>query len=283
MGLVQIGSLSEAQATQQVGTLLNTALDSGINFLDTAACYAASEDYIGNAVSHRRDDYALATKCGHATGELEGEPWSADLIERSVERSLRRLKTDHLDILQIHSCDKQTLERGEVIEAVVKARDAGKTRFIGYSGDNDAAEWAVASGIFDTLQTSLNVVDQRAHSRLLGPAKAQDMGVIIKRPVGNMVWGAIGEPFGPGSYFKRAQAMGKVGPLPEEPDDAVELALGFLFSHDEVDTAIVGTTNLDHLLGNMEFIDNQLPISQATVDELHSRFERLDDGWDQQM
>jgi aryl-alcohol dehydrogenase-like predicted oxidoreductase len=82
------------------------------------------------------------------------------------------------------------LERGDVIRALQDARDAGKTRFIGYSGDNEEALWAVRSGVFDTLQTSFNLVDQRARRELLPAAVEQGMGILIKRPMGNGTWGA---------------------------------------------------------------------------------------------
>ena len=69
-------------------------------------------------------------------------------MARSIDRSLRRLKTDRVDIVQLHSCGVDVLEKGEVIRALEDAREAGKTRFISYSGDNEAAAWAVGSGIF---------------------------------------------------------------------------------------------------------------------------------------
>ena len=70
-----------------------------------------------------------------------------------------------MDIVQLHSCNVDVLERGDAIDALIRAREAGKTRFAGFSGDNDAAKWAVESGIFATLQTSYNLVDQHAARR----------------------------------------------------------------------------------------------------------------------
>ena len=283
IGLFQIGELAVKEASMKVDTLLGAALGKGLNFLDTAACYGESESYLGSFVSTHREEFVLATKCGHLAGALRGQPWSADLVNRSLERSLVRLQTDHIDLLQIHSCDKATLEKGEIIDALLRARDTGKARFIGYSGDNEAAKFAVESGVFDTLQTSLNLVDQRALSSLLSLAKDKDMGVIIKRPVANMVWGAEGASFGPGNYFQRQQIMRAGGKLSGDSAEPTELALGFLFSHEQVDTAIVGTTNVDHLLSNVDILENRLPIQPEVVDALHQRFIEMDDGWEQQM
>lgn len=170
-GLSEIGAaeLKDAHPAE----VLNAALDAGINFLDTAACYGLSEELIGNAVSSRREEYYLATKAGHVTGGYQGEEWSAATIRDSIERSLRRLKTDVLDLVQLHSCSVEVLEQGEAIGALQQAQKEGKTRYIGYSGDNDAARWAVESKLFDTLQTSFNLVDQKARLGLLGAAKAR--------------------------------------------------------------------------------------------------------------
>ena len=265
--------------TTGAAQVLNFALDVGINFLDTAACYASTEELIGSAASHRRDEFFLASKCGHAV-DTEGEPWTSEVIAESVDRSLIRLKTDYLDLLQLHSCDLETLKRGESIEAVIRAREEGKTRFIGYSGDNEAALWAVRSGLFDTLQTSFNLVDQNARKELLGIAHAKEMGIIIKRPLGNGVWGKATSPYTyADDYFRRAQILKESGPIHGAPEDPILLAMGFLFAHDEVSTAIVGTHNPNHLRANVEMLENELPILPGVVKELHRRFDAVGEGW----
>ena len=136
LGTSEIGY--EKVTQRQINELINAALDAGLNVIDTAACYGDSEEMIGRAVSHRRADYCILTKCGHAAG-IRHADWSPELIAKSIDRSLKRLRTDHLDIVQFHSCPEQVLRRGEVVEALQRAREQGKTRFIGYSGDGDAA------------------------------------------------------------------------------------------------------------------------------------------------
>src|SRR5690606_11096595 len=98
-----------------VDRLLNRALDAGLNVIDTAECYVDSEVAIGRAVSGRRKDYWLFTKVGHWPSE---DGWTAKGITRCIERSLERLRTDHLDLVQLHSCGLDVLRRGEVIEAL---------------------------------------------------------------------------------------------------------------------------------------------------------------------
>ncbi len=278
-GLAEIGSLT-MENVSEAGRVLNAALDGGINFLDTAACYGNSEEMIGLTVAHRRNEFVLATKCGHATGGYTGEPWTAKTINDSIERSLARMKTDYLDLVQLHSCDLDVLERGEVVQALQKAKEAGKTRFIGYSGDNEAARWAVESGLFDTLQTSFSLVDQHARTKLFPLAKAKGVGVIIKRPIGNGVWGAKRSPSTyADQYFPRGQEMSRMGPVPGAPGNSLLLAIGFTLAHPEVDTAIWGTSNPGHMLANIELVEKKLPIPTEAVEELQRRFDKLGEQW----
>lgn len=281
IGLAEIGKLS-ADEKSGIETLLNTALDSGVNILDTAALYGINEEMIGETVSGRRDEYVLATKCGQ--DDPDRYPWTAESVQADINTSLRRLKTDHVDILQLHSCPLEVLERGEVIDVLTKAREEGKTRFIGYSGDNEAAAWAVRSGLFDTLQTSYNVVDQRARTATLPAARAAGMGVIIKRPITN---GIFANPAADESSTKRfsimserAAAMSAYGPIPGAPDDRILLCLGFTMAREEVDVAIVGTTSPEHLKSNIRLFEEQIPISAVAVDELYRRFDQLGDDWE---
>src|SRR5438067_1867779 len=83
---------------ETVKRLLGGALDAGLNLIDTAECYANSEELIGATVSARRKDYWLLTKVGHPKG-FGTEDWSATGIAKSIERSLKRLRTDHVDVL----------------------------------------------------------------------------------------------------------------------------------------------------------------------------------------
>ena len=285
IGLAEIGMHLPSAEKARAAVVLNTALDNGINLLDTAACYGNSEELIGDAVSHRRDEYILATKCGHVAGDETGEAWTGPTVTRSIDRSLRRLKTDHVDIVQLHSCDVDVLEKGDVIRALEDARDAGKTRFISYSGDEESAAWAVNSGIFATLQTTFNLVDQNARRGLLDDARNAGMGIIIKRPIANGIWG--GGPNQTRATLRfddisaRVAAMMNEGPVPGAPDDRILLALGFTFAHPQVDTAIVGTTNPDHLMSNIEMVNSGLGLAEGVLEELYRRFDVLGADWRQ--
>lgn len=265
-----------------VDRLLGAALDAGLNAMDTAACYFDSEEKIGRALAGRpRDSYHLFTKCGHASG-LPHEDWTPELVEASIERSLRRLKTDYVDLVQLHSCSAETLRRGDLVEALERARDAGKTRFIGYSGDGENARCAVESGAFDTLQTSINLADQEALELTLPSARARGMGVIAKRPLANVAW-RIGQPPEDGhedtvldkdgygdEYKRRLQALA-YDFLDAPLQDAVAMALRFTLSVPGVDTAIVGTTRPGRWQQNADLLKAG-PLSERAYGTIRRRW-----------
>src|SRR5207244_6459924 len=133
----------EHASSETVAELLNSALDAGLNVIDTAECYYDSEELVGQTVSDRRKEFYLFTKCGHPFGMESGANWSKDSILKSIERSMDRLKTDRLDLVQLHSCSESTLGKGEVIDALQTARERGYTRHHGYSGRSRAPQLAV--------------------------------------------------------------------------------------------------------------------------------------------
>ena len=288
-GLAEIGSELDFDDVEQAGSVLNNALDMGINFLDTAACYGISEELIGRTVASRRDEYVLVTKAGHARGDgLNGSDWTYETVRDSIDRSLRRLNTDYVDLVQLHSCGVADLEKGDIIRALEDARDAGKTRMIGYSGDNEAAHWAVDSGVFATLQTSFNVVEQRAYTTgLLEKCAEKGIGVIVKRPIAGATWGMAKSGMSSSrrgydnTYLQRCQVVQSEGEVPGEPDDPIVAAMGFTLAHPEIHVAIIGTKNPRHMASNIETLDDALSIDDTFVDAMHDRFAELDDGWNQ--
>jgi len=192
-GGAPIGFLEAEQ--RQVTALLNTLLDEGVNLLDTAMLYMGSEELIGKAVSHRRDEFVLVTKC---VNPMDPSPaaWSADAVAQAVDQALVRLRTDHLDVMLLHSCGLDTLEQGDALGALVRARQAGKIRFAGYSGDNETLAYAAALPDVAVIETSLNICDQANLASGLPKAKERELGVIAKRPLANAAWKDLSEQQG---------------------------------------------------------------------------------------
>src|SRR4029079_3442574 len=117
-----------------VARLLGSALDAGLNVIDTAERYENSEALRTRALGARRAEVHLFTKCGHGAGWSRAD-WRPAALLSSIERSLRRLSTDHVDLIQLHSCSLAHLRRGDVIAALERARERGWVRYLGYSGD----------------------------------------------------------------------------------------------------------------------------------------------------
>ena len=225
------------------GRLLNTALDAGLNVIDTAECYVDSEALIGDAVASRRADYFLFTKCGHPGG-FGSADWRPASLLASIQRSLKRLRVDYVDLVQLHSCSEAELMRGDVIVALEQARARGYTRYIGYSGDGAAARHAIECGRFDTLQTSVSIADQEALDLTLPLARKRHVGVIAKRPLANAAWKTGRKPASAyhHTYWERLRKL-DYDFIKADPAAAVGTALRFTLSVPGVHTAIVGTTN----------------------------------------
>jgi aryl-alcohol dehydrogenase-like predicted oxidoreductase len=282
IGLAEAGLNMTMADTKEVSAILNDALDRGVNLIDAAARYGYSEEMIGATIAHRRTEYIIATKVE--------SPYTLESITREIDDSLRKMRTDYIDIIQLHTCTAGVMMRPVTMEALYKAKKAGKVRFLGYSGDNENAHWAIESGLFETLQTSFNLVDQSARYLLLPRAEEKGLGIIVKRAIGNAVWGAKRDPdpFAPEiaadytkEYFERARRLEGMGPLADDPQDRILLAIGFVLGHPEVDVAIVGTTSHRHFIRNVERVESKLPISEKTMDDLHNRFDEIAGFWAQ--
>src|SRR6266404_3914561 len=264
----------EHASPETVAELLNSALDAGLNVIDTAECYYNSEELIGQAVSGRRKEFYLFTKCGHPHGFGERADWSKASILESVQRSLRRLKTDKIDIVQLHSCSESTLRKGEAIDALQTARKRGYVRYVGYSGDSQAARFAVESGAFDTLQTSISIADQEAIDLTIPLAREKKMGVIAKRPIANVAWKENHKPIDSyhHTYWARLDKLRYdfIRHLPLE--ESIAHALRFTLSVPGVHTAIVGTTKPERWQENAELLAGGL-LSEAEFSAIRERWE----------
>jgi aryl-alcohol dehydrogenase-like predicted oxidoreductase len=242
----------------EVERLLGSALDAGLNVIDTAECYNISEELIGRTVSHRRDEYYLFSKCGHASG-FDLPDWDPKLLEQSIERSLFRMQTDYIDCVYLHTCSEEMLRRGEVIEVLQRAKERGLTRSIGYSGDHKAALYAVQCGAFDSLETSLSIADQEAIELTIPEAAKRGMGIVIKRPIANVVWKNSSRPTDPYTpvYWDRIQKL-DYDFLKSDVKDSVATAINFTLSVPGVHTAIVGTTKPERWAENAKLLDQGL-------------------------
>lgn len=263
----------ERAGARTVARLLGSALDAGLNVIDTAECYEESETLIGAALGSRRSECYLLTKCGHPRGFGRGDWREASLLS-SIERSLKRLRTDRLDLIQLHSCSLADLRQGDAIAALEGARERGWARYIGYSGDGEAARYAVECGRFDTLQTSVSVADQEALELTLPLAASRQMGVIAKRPIANVAWRYARRPAEPyyQPYWERLRALDY--PFLRDAERVVSIALRFTLAAPGVHTAIVGTKRPERWPENARLLEAG-PLPAAEFELIRTRWRKV--------
>ena len=241
----------------QAETILRAALDAGINYIDTSIDYGLSEERIGRYIAHRRDNYYLASKCGCLVGappaprgERSPHIFSRENVIAGVEQSLRRMKTDYLDVVQFHiSPSRQTLEENGALDALLQLQAAGKVRFIGMSGTLPNLRDHIAMGIFDVFQVPYSAVE-REHEDVISRAAEAGAGIVIR---GGAAKGAPSTEKQTGlqwDRWKRAQLDDLLDGM-----TSVEFVLRFTFSHPHMQTTIVGTVNPAHLQANLAALE----------------------------
>lgn len=204
----------------QAHKLLHALLDMGINYIDTAPAYGLSEQRIGQALSHRRDEFVLSTKVGETFQQGQSQyDFSGEGVRHSVMRSLKRLHTSYLDIVFIHSDgrDQYILDHTDAVPTLLKLRDEGLTRAIGLSGKTPegalaALEWA------DVIMVPYHR-DDITHDQVIQQAAAKNLGVVVKKGLAS-------------------------GHLP--PAQAIE----FVLAHPGVDSLVIGGLNIEHMHEN---------------------------------
>jgi aryl-alcohol dehydrogenase-like predicted oxidoreductase len=240
----------------QAETILHAVLDAGINYIDTSIDYGVSEERIGRYISDRRSEYYLASKCGCVVGaapaprgERSPHVFTRDNILAGVEQSLRRMRTDYLDVVQFHSSpSRKTLEEDGALETVLELKRAGTIRFIGMSGTLPHLSDHIAMGVFDVFQIPYSAVE-REHEALVTAAATAGAGIVIR---GGAAKGAPTEGKQAGVQWDRWRKvhlddlLAGISPM--------EFILRFTFTHPDLHTNIVGTIDPAHLRHNVSVL-----------------------------
>ena len=175
-GAMELRQINDIDAEK----ILNSVLDSGINFIDTSIDYGESENLIGKYISNRRSEYFLASKCGCPVGTIKEHIFTRDNIIGGINQSLKRMKTDYLDLVQLHaSPSKELIERDDVIDTLLEMKKVGKVRFIGASSTLPSLEDLVAMNIFDAFQIPYSALN-REHEEWITNAHVAGAGTIIR-------------------------------------------------------------------------------------------------------
>jgi len=203
--------------------VLNKALDLGINYFDTASEYGDSEEKIGWTIGERRNEFYISTKSPALTAEE---------METDIQESLRKLRTDYIDIYMCHNLRhpsdyNKVMGPGGAIEALREAKEEGMIGHIGFSCHrfHETMERGIKSGLFEALMVSYNVLnDELVDEKILPLAKKLDVGVIAMKPLAG---GALASP----ASHLRAGA---------EIQLTAEKALKFVLANDAVNVVIPG-------------------------------------------
>ncbi|MFM2092011.1 MAG: hypothetical protein RLZZ127_2500 [Planctomycetota bacterium] len=256
----------------EVAAIYERLLDAGCTLIDSAQCYGASEAFLGERLRHRRDRFLLVSKCGHHEVLADGSWRSRTVSMADIDGALTRLRTDHLDAMLLHSYDLEPLQRGEALEVLRAARQAGKIRAIGYSGDNERAAWAIDHGGIDVVEMSLSLADQ-ANAGLAERAAAKGIAVIAKRPLANAAWRYTDPASAPDAhrlYATRLAALG-LDPARHGCADMGELALRFTISLPGNPVAIVASRGRANQDANLAAAAKG-PLPAATMALIRARF-----------
>ncbi|HWM85740.1 MAG TPA: aldo/keto reductase [Kofleriaceae bacterium] len=272
LGAGRIGGPEMGQA--DVDRLVGAALDAGINLIDTARSYGDSEERLGSALASRRERVLLSTKVGYGVDGIAD--WTGACVEAGVDAALGRLCTDRIDIAHLHSCGLDLLERGDVVEALRRAVEAGKVRVAAYSGEGEALLWAIRSGAFGAVQCSVSVVDQGVLGGAMAEARRHGVGVLAKRALGNAPWRFADRPSEPdvAEAWDRWQALALDAGGMEWP----ELFTRFAAFAPGVSAVLIGTASEGHLRAAIEAVGNG-PLGPARVGALRAAYAGVGAGW----
>jgi aryl-alcohol dehydrogenase-like predicted oxidoreductase len=254
---------------------LNSVLDAGINFIDTSPDYGIGEERIGRYISSRRSEFYLATKCGCVYTQHEdhleiNHIWKKEVVQRNIETSLQRLRTDYVDVLQFHGGDAETLQSEGLIELLLEFRDQGTIRFIGVSSSLPHLPGLIDLGAFDIFQIPYSCLAPE-HHELITRAAETGAGIIIR--------GGIAQG-GPNAEIQRPALndiwdRAKLDELLPEGMSRAELILRYTLSHPHCHTTIVGTCNAEHLAENLAAAANG-PLSTDLYEQVTCRVAALD-------
>jgi aryl-alcohol dehydrogenase-like predicted oxidoreductase len=236
----------------QAETILNAVLDGGINFIDTAWDYGLSEEYIGKYISHRRDEYILASKCGCTwvdKGDHDETPhvWTRANLRHNIETSLQRMKTDYIDIWQLHNPEPSQVEAEDLPAFMKEIKKEGKVRHIAISSTLPHLPVYLIWGVFETFQIPYSALE-RAHEQVIQQVADAGCGVIVRGGV------ARGEP-GAGLGGKDRWALFEKARLDElcaPGESRTAFLMRYTISHPGMDTTIVGTLIPEHLTENIK-------------------------------
>jgi len=279
--------------------LLQQAIDSGVNFIDTADVYenGNSEKAIGEFLKEH-PDIIVATKCGRKISPHVNEGYSPDILRTYVEQSLSRLQTDCLDLIQLHCPPTEVYYRPEIFGLFEDLKSEGKIKNLGVSVEKvEEAIKAIEFENVTTVQIIYNMFRQRPSDRFFDIAKEKNVGVIVRVPLAsgllsgkfsrtstfnegdhrhgnrNGEWFDKGETFAGVPFKVGLEAVEKIKVLFPEQDNLAPVALKWILMNEKVNCIIPGATKTSHILSNSSAV-NLGDITKDRLSEIHRVYEK---------
>jgi len=228
--------------------IFSEAIDSGVNYIDTARIYGNAEEILGHIITKQRDKLFVVTKVSTDNGTR---------AEQSLNESLSRLKTDHIDLVHIHSIGSKNLDRvlasDGVLEFLLKQKEAGKIRFIGISGHNRPPNFIrmIQTGQIDVMMCVINHADRNIYdfeSKVLPEAIKRNIGCAAMK-----VYAGIKGGF-------RNHRSGHIG-CATEPE-RLPHAMAYALDLKGISVAVVGPYTVEQSIQNVQFARKYKPLSQ---------------------
>jgi aryl-alcohol dehydrogenase-like predicted oxidoreductase len=234
--------------------VLNQALDSGINYLDTARAYGVSEEVIGGALKSRRKEYVLASKVGAPADVSADRAALRAHVTSSVEQSLKALQTDVIDLMQLHSIPTELIRRGDIAEVLQELQRAGSIRFLGATTyGEESARVVLEDGRYDCIQIAYSILDREPETTTLPLAQSKDIAVVVRSV---LLKGALSHRYRhlPGGLEELKAAVEKILAIAESmPAGLPEIAYRFVLAHPAVSSALVGTALSEELMAAVDY------------------------------
>lgn len=286
-GPSRIGQSTGKSEAEQVA-LVRQALDSGVNFIDTAEAYN-TEEIVGQAIKGRdRDSVVISTK----KSTRRDQPLTPQKVTEGLEASLKRLGVDYVDVYHLHAVRAQSYDdlTAEVIPTLQKLREQGKLRFIGITEQGNGDEGhtmlqrAIQDDVWDVMMVGFNLLNQSARERVLAKAIEKDVGILVMFAVRL----ALSRPERLKELIQELIQAGQVDPTEIDQTDPLGFLTGaggavsvpdgaYRFCRDEpgVHVVLVGTGNPDHLQANLASFDRP-PLPEASIRRLKHLFRQVD-------
>ena len=262
--------------------LINTAIDNGVNFIDTADVYenGLSETAVGRVVRSRSERIYVATKCGRHINPHVNEGYQPKVLQQYVEDSLKRMKLETIDLIQLHCPPNQVFYRPEIFEMFDRLKDQGKILNLGVSVEKvEEALKAIEYSNVTTIQIIFNLFRQRPSELFFKEAQKKDIGIIARVPLASgLLTGKFdvnttfdaqdhrnfnrngaafdkGETFSGINYELGLKAVEALKALFPEATNLAPIALQWILSFNEVSCIIPGASKESHVLSNLSVYD----------------------------